>query len=136
MATGVVPVAISTLPAVRDFVSQTTTVTPVDLNFDSQLYCWNLLQPPENLSLTEQVNRGLFKREKYFLLRWSPNDLNRSFAIAEYRIYRDVRLIASVPSSVFQYADVPLDAEARHSYSMTAVDTQGRESPRSVSVAK
>jgi len=134
--TAIVAVPTYVIPISTDAGFQETTVMPGDLKFDAALHCWNLHQPPENLTLTEQINRGLFKQEKYFLLQWMPNDYNRSFDIAEYRLYRNDKLIASLASTVLGYSDLPLDADARYYYGLTAVDAQGRESPRSATVAR
>jgi len=120
-------------------VSAFSNASSADFSLTQELLCWNLHQPPINVSLRTETNRSLFVKELYKFLTWQPNPLNGQFSIAEYRIYRRVsggqfEHIKTVPGSTFEYMDMILKSGAVLEYAITSVDSEGRESPRSVPV--
>jgi hypothetical protein len=123
-------------------VSQNTSITPRITNCYKNLICWNLNQPPENISLKSDINRGLFRAEALNIINWELNPYNSQFVITEYRIYRkpagevneSYEKIGSVPSNTFEYIDYSSNLEEKFVYVLTSVDSDGNESPRSVSV--
>jgi len=124
-------------------VPQNTSVNPLNTSASSKLLSWNLNQPPENISLTSEINRSLFKKESYCRVRWNQNIYNNQFNIVEYRIYRkevpDIasggyKLIKSVPGNVLDFGDGPLDGKKTYYYVITSVDAEGHESTKSKEV--
>ena len=109
----------------------------------SDILCWAYHQPPINLSLERQINRGLFKGEAFNVLRWEANPQNSGFTIKEYRIYRkpltgqsplDYAFLARVPGNIFTYTDAYLPMSEKYAYYLTAVDEDGNESARTAPV--
>jgi fibronectin type 3 domain-containing protein len=86
------------------------------------------------------MNRSLFVKEYYDHLSWEPDSWNSRFNIAEYRIYRketgypEYQLLGSVGADVLAYLDGPVDSTKEYGYVLTSVDSEGRESPRSLPV--
>jgi hypothetical protein len=114
-------------------IPQTTDEHPI-------LLCSNLHQPPTNISIRREMNRSLFVKEYYDYLSWEHDSWNSRFNIVEYRVYRreaaDLRyqLLASVTADVLAYLDGPVDSSKEYEYVLTSVDSEGRESPRSLPV--
>jgi hypothetical protein len=141
-------VTVATIPAVETAAVSTTTscleldthVTPQPTNESPTLLCWNLNQPPSNVMLSQEMNRSLFIREYYNKLSWSTEPWNDQFALAGYKVYRkeayDVQyqLLGTLPVTDLSFLDGPVDADKQYIYAVTSVDTQGRESPKSVPV--
>jgi fibronectin type 3 domain-containing protein len=66
------------------------------------------------------------------ILTWTPNT---EADLKEYRVYRNTVKIATVLKGTTTYSDV-LAVDGDYTYQLTAVDTAGNESPKSVSVTK
>jgi len=122
-------------------VPQKTNIYPQDTDIIPELLCWSLNQPPADISLKEETNRSLFRKEVFHTLQWSSNPYNNQFIITEYRIYRKERygdegyqLIGTVPGNTFEYRDGPFVEPGEFDYSITSVDSEGHESPKSESV--
>jgi hypothetical protein len=106
----------------------------------AETLCWNLNQPPAQVTLTRSINRGLFRGEAYCTLSWSPNPANAAFDIVQYRVYRkvsgaassDFRVIGTVPGNYLTYLDPNLDMRLSYDYALTSVDSEGHESPKSI----
>lgn len=106
----------------------------------AETLCWNLNQPPAQVSLARSINRGLFRGEAFYTLNWSPNPANAAFDIIQYRIYRkisgsamsDFRVIGTVPGNYLMYLDPNLDMSLSYDYALTSVDKEGHESPKSI----
>ncbi|MFC2160960.1 hypothetical protein ACFLRX_04840 [Acidobacteriota bacterium] len=113
-----------------------------DSNFKQKIICWNLNQAPNNVVLTREVNRSLFRGEAWNTITWDSNSLNSRFNISGYRVYRKetgesdfkYSLLATVLSSTFKYVDYYLKIEDKFSYFITSVDENGNESPWSIEV--
>jgi len=119
-------------------------------NYVSLLF---FLYPPLNISLRQVTNsfphlsleRLIARRHilprAFNLISWEPNPENKN--ICAYRIYRkpekspdsDYSLLATVPSTVFRYIDRHLEIGKKYFYTVTAVDSRGRESPKSEAVS-
>ena len=121
-----------------DITPQTTNAVPQDTFADSNLICWNLCQPPENITLANEINRSLFRKETYLRLNWSPNPYNNQFTITEYRIYSEYagkyELIGSVSGNTYEYRAGPFSGGEDVKYVITSVDAEGNESPKSQTV--
>lgn len=111
-----------------------------------------LPHPPLNISLHQAISplhrpflerliaRRHFPQRIFNILTWEPNPENKN--IIAYRIYRkteespesDYSLLALVPATVFRYVDRDLEIGKKYLYTVTAVDSQGRESPKSKAV--
>jgi len=134
-----VPINTDLAPMNAGLISNFSNASSANYSLTQELLCWNLHQPPINVSLRTEVNRSLFRKELKNTLSWQPNPLNDQFSIVEYRIYRKVgnnnyENIEAVPANVTEYAElVPTTGQAV-SYLLTSVDSEGRESPRSVAV--
>lgn len=63
-------------------------------------------------------------------LAWNPSTDNLS-GVAAYRIYRNGRLLATVPSTQTSFRDTGVKAGERYCYQVSAVDKAGNESARS-----
>ncbi len=107
-------------------------------SFSSELLSWNLNQPPENVSLTREVNRSLFRGEAWNTISWEQDPYNSQFVIADYRVYRkdaeddeEYQLTGNVSGSAFEYVDGYLDLADDFVYVVTSVDSDGNESPKS-----
>lgn len=106
----------------------------------SEVLCWDLNQPPINLVLKREINRGVFRGEAFNYLSWQPDPWNSRFVIREYKIYRrpanaaDYQLIGRVDGNIFMYIDGYLKMEDKFAYVVTSVDSDGNESPKSKSV--
>jgi len=106
----------------------------VNLDISSKIICWNLHQPPENVSVTQKSNKSFFKTEYYNRISWSPNSWNGSFDVTHYRIYRDeggsgYQLLAEVAGSTTEFLDGPVGGQNAY-YTIVSV-VEGVESPRS-----
>lgn len=98
-------------------------------------------EPPLNVASETLINRAYLYREYINQITWDPNPLNQEdFEIVNYRIYRKLKgqinssyhQIAEVPASDFTYRDrhLPSKDEAESfEYTVTAVDSDGQESP-------
>jgi hypothetical protein len=117
-----------------------TAVIPQTTDEHPILLCSNLHQPPTNISIIREINRSLFVKEYYDHLSWEPDSWNNRFNIVQYRIYRKevselrYQLLASVGADVLAYLDGPIESTKEYEYVLTSVDSEGRESPRSLPV--
>jgi hypothetical protein len=115
--------------------------------FTSELLCWNLNQPPENLSFERTENKSFFVSEIWHTITWSTNPYNsdNGFAIAEYKIYKREREDAeddysafqhsgTVPSNIYIFVDKSIQADKQYLYAVTSVDSDGNESAKSDAV--
>jgi hypothetical protein len=75
------------------------------------------LPPRPERMVSQQNTRGV-------LLTWDSGESRP----ARYRVYRDGRLLASVPGSENQYQDNSVDYDAEYAYTIRSVDWAGRES--------
>jgi hypothetical protein len=123
-----------------DFATPIVKIKEYTSRLSTTLVSWNLHQPPGNLSLERSINRGIFYGEAINTLNWQPNPYNDQFSITEYWIYRkdaefgsDIfyLLHAKVPASQLFFTDEQLDSNEKYDYCITAVDSDGTESPRS-----
>jgi len=121
-----------------DITPQTTNAVPQDTFAGSNLTCWNLCQPPESITLANEVNRSLFRKEIYHKLSWSAHPYNDQFTITEYRIYSEYagnyELIGSVSGNTYEYRAGPFSGGEDVKYAITSVDSEGNESPKSQTV--
>jgi uncharacterized repeat protein (TIGR01451 family) len=91
--------------------------------------------PPLNAVLTRFENDLIFKKEWVNKLTWQHNTVNSG--ISSYRIMRKVKgaadssyaLLTNVSGSLTQYADRRLEASQLFTYKISAVNSQGEESP-------
>ena len=98
--------------------------TPWIRDLNSVCLCWNLNQPPADISLSSGINRSLFQQELYITLTWSPNPLNSGFSIDEYRIYSKppgknegaYQLLAKVSGQTFKFEDYNSDITKKFLY--------------------
>jgi len=85
------------------------------------------------------MNRSLFVKEFYNILSWQPNSQNDPFTITEYKIYRRIsghpyEHIKTVPGNTLEYMElIPATGEVIE-YALASVDSEGRESPKSLPV--
>ena len=121
-----------------DITPQTTNAVPQDTFADSNLICWNLCQPPQNVTHAKEVNRSLFRKEIYHRLSWSTHPYNGRFTITEYRIYSEYagkyELVGSVSGNTYEYRAGPFSGGEDVKYAITSVDSEGNESPKSQTV--
>jgi hypothetical protein len=90
---------------------------------------------PLNAVLTRFENDLIFKKEWVNKLTWQHNTVNTG--ISAYRILRKVKgaadssyaLLTNVSGSLTQYADRGLEASQLFTYKISAVNSQGEESP-------
>jgi PKD repeat protein len=96
------------------------------------------LQPPLNVRWETYADRALFYTRYITDVRWDGNPENDSIAtIVGYKIYRKksqdaataYRLIDEVGASVRTYRDYDVGGTGLYAYTVTAVDSQGHESP-------
>lgn len=119
-----------------------STVTLRERTLNSSFLCWTLNQPPFDVSLSSGINRSLFRKELCITITWNPNPFNEGFVINKYRIYRKpqgrnegpYQLIGEIPVNTFKFADQFSDLTIKYLYVLTSVDSNGNESPRSISV--
>ncbi len=121
-----------------DIKPENTNILPQDTLADSTLICWNLCQPPQNVTHAKEVNRSLFIKETYHKLSWSPHSYNGRFTITEYRIYSEYagkyELVGSVSGNTYEYRAGPISEDENVKYAITSVDSEGNESPKSQTV--
>lgn len=123
------------------------TKNPIHVDFvaaspQGELLSWNGLQPPIDLVLTRETDRGLFKAEALNTLHWGPNPWNIRYDVISYGIYRQplgdsaaaFQKVATVPSNTLAYIDRHLGLAEKYSYLVTSIDAQGHESPLSQAV--
>lgn len=140
--THVLPSNTYVTPTDTSDVLQTINISPIDTSCSKKLLCWNLNQPPENVSLKREINRSLFRAEVVYTISWEPNLYNSRFLITEYRIYRkpvaeddeSYQRIDSVSGDTFEYVDYISSFEEEFVYAVTSVDSEGNESPKSEGV--
>ena len=132
------PVITTTIPQNPNLIASNVNVSRQITSVSESLICWNLCQPPENITLANEVNRSLFRIETYLRLNWSPNPYNNQFTITEYRIYSEYagnyELIGSVSGNTYEYRAGPFSGGEDMKYAITSVDSEGNESPKSQTV--
>lgn len=139
----ITPLDTNEVPIESNAITMSANLEPYETEGRVDLICWNLNQPPLNVSLKREINRSLFRKEALHTITWRPNPYNDQFAIAEYRIYRcdltqdpqTYQLINKIPGNTFVYVDEYLDVKKTFEYVVTSVDSEGHESPRSPPVA-
>jgi hypothetical protein len=112
-------------------------VSPVE-----ELLTWGGIQPPIDLVLTRETDRGLFKGEGFNTLQWSPNPWNSQYEVVSFGIYRrpaddavaPYQRIATVAANVLAYVDEHLGLAEKYAYVVTSIDAQGTESPVSQAI--
>ena len=140
--TYVSPMAANTISKSTNVKSQNTNVMPQHIDAIPTLHCWNLNQPPINITLKREMNRSLFKNEAFHTISWEPDPYNQQFSIIEYRIYRKMaaesgmnyQLIGTVSNKTFEFMDRKLDIDKGFDYVVTSVSSDGFESPKSLPV--
>lgn len=122
-------------------ISNFSNASSANFNLAKELLCWNLHQPPMNVSIKTETNRSLCVKELYGVLSWEANPQNDKFNIAKYKIYKkrtgeQFEHLKTVPANTFEYnLDlIPQTGEVFY-YAITSVDSEGRESPKSASVS-
>lgn len=91
--------------------------------------------PPMNVAVTRFENDLIFKKEWVNKLTWQHNTVNGG--VSAYRILRKIKgaadssyaLLVNVNGSLNMYADRGLAASQLFTYQITAVNSQGEESP-------
>lgn len=83
------------------------------------------LVPPPSLLITKAYNNFGVVKELFNTLRWasSPSD-----DLAGYKVYRNQQLIATLNPAILQYEDHNRKKGVSQIYSVTTIDTSGRES--------
>jgi PKD repeat protein len=97
------------------------------------------LQKPLNIRWTAHSDQSLFRTRYVMEVTWEKNPANDELGaqIAFYRIYRkkssegdnNYQLLGEVSGSTFSYMDKNAGAQDVYTYTVTARDAQGRESP-------
>ena len=80
--TSSVPIDTNLVPMNAGLISKFSNASSADFNLTQELLCWNLNQPPINVSLRTETNRSLYVKELYNVVSWEPNPLNDKFNIA------------------------------------------------------
>jgi fibronectin type 3 domain-containing protein len=132
-----VPKNINLYSKAAGLISGFSNSSPANLSLIQGLLTWNLHQPPINTSVRTEMNRSLFVKEYYNILSWQPNPQNDQFSVVEYKIYRKVSggqygLVDSVPADTYEYMDLISATGEVLEYALTSVDSEGRESPKSI----
>lgn len=126
-----------------DFPTPEVNVQEYTSGLTTVLVSWNLHQPPSQITIERSINRGIFYGEAINTISWQPNSYNDQFSIAEYQIFRKesqyegelfFKFHARVPAGQYFYADEQLDKNEKYDYYITAVDSEGKESPKSAIV--
>jgi uncharacterized delta-60 repeat protein len=88
------------------------------------------ISPPLDFSGYRIMNRSLFQAEYIDVLSWKPNPTNLD--VEKYRIYLDQggswNLLVELPGTSTLYWHRKVAKNVSHSYSITAVDSEGTES--------
>jgi hypothetical protein len=140
--TYVTPQGVNTISQSTNAISQNTSVVPQHIDATPTVHCWNLNQPPINVTLKREKNSSLFRSEAFHTISWESNPYNQQFSIIEYRIYRKMaaesgmnyRMIGTVSSTTFEFVDRNLDIGKGFDYVVTSVSSDGFESPKSLRV--
>jgi hypothetical protein len=134
--TSVSPSDTEVTPMDTNVTPRSTNASPQNTEGRTMLLCWNLNQPPLNVSLKREINRSLFRTEALHTISWEPNPLNSQFVIAEYRIYRMPieEPVGIVSGDTFEYVDRVSDINQTFAYFVTSVDSDGHESPASSTI--
>jgi hypothetical protein len=92
-----------------------------------------IVAPPINLVVRQEINKSLLQREYINVLTWERNPYNADKNIMEYRIYsvENYQLIpkTNVDNLTFTYMDRRVPGGQTQTYAVTAVNTEGEESP-------
>ena len=88
-------------------------VVPSNSDANTEIICWNLHQPPENVTVSFATNKSFLKTEYYNHITWIHSSWNDRFDVTHYRIYKDedgrgYELIAEVGGSITEYLDGPV----------------------------
>ncbi len=93
---------------------------------------------PLNISGEFSLKRTIFFKESSTILQWEANPLNTS--VKEYRVYRILKgnkqLVKTTDPGNLKYKEVVDDSIEKIAYSVTVVDTSGRESTGAFVVLK
>lgn len=139
--TFIVPVDTDLIPVSAGLIASSSNASSPDCSLSKEVLCWNLHQPPINVSLKVETNRSLYVKELYRILSWEPNPQNDEFNIAQYKIYRKYpgeyyEHLKTVPANTFEYnMGLILKTGEVYEYAITSLDSEGRESPKSASVS-
>ena len=85
-----------------------------------------ILQSSASLTGKRVTNNFPFQKAAVNLLAWTASP---SSNVVSYNVYRNGKLIASVPASTLSYSDPSINRKLGYIYSVTAVNTSGVESP-------
>ena len=147
MDTDCIPFDTYRIARVTDAGKTTPRINTEMLNLKKNVVCWNLNQPPINVSFERMENKSFFVSEAWHTITWSPNPYNsdNGFAIEEYKIYRRERddadddysafqQIGIVPGNMYIFVDEYIQPDKQYQYAVTSVDSEGNESPKSEAV--
>jgi len=119
-------------PPVREF-----TVVTTDIK-DQDFHGTRKIDPPLYFYGRQVLNRSLSQAEYIHILTWQPNPGNIN--IEKYRIYLDdgqfIGLLAEMNESVFEYRHRNIHKNRSYTYSLAAVDDQGREGSPAVTIIR
>jgi hypothetical protein len=95
---------------------------------------------PISVSLTTSVNKILFYSEKMNVISFEKNPDNDDSTLSKYRLYRrkaeesddKFQALEDLTTTTFKYSDRKLPLTQKYAYALTAIDTDGKESPMSV----
>mgnify|MGYP001054287063 CR=1 FL=1 len=97
------------------------------------------LQPPLNIRWSTHIDESLFQTSTVTNVTWERNPANDALGvrITLYRIYRrlssetdnDYIAIGEVAGSIYRFIDRMAAANVNYTYTVTALDNQGHESP-------
>ena len=123
------------VPAGRDQDNPLTVLMNYDVSLTA--YFLRIIYPPFQLAGEKILNRSLSQAEYINILTWNPNPDNEN--IVRYRIYENdgniKRLLAEVGAATLTFRQRNVWRDRAYTYSVAAVDNEGREGdPASVTV--
>lgn len=87
---------------------------------------------PMDMKAIRRINRSMLQKEYLNKLTWEANTMNSAGNVAHYRVYQvtgaDRNHLGDVNAGTFEYLHRKV-ADATYQYAITAVNTQGHESP-------
>ena len=114
---------LSFLPLSRNYSNVTSSWLSQDYT------CSRIIYAPLSFSGQQVLNRSLSQAEYINVLTWQANSNNES--IVKYRIYQvegnDRTLIIELNADAFRYIHRGVDKDALYTYSLIAVNDEGRE---------
>jgi uncharacterized protein (DUF362 family) len=119
------------------FQPQSRTYKSLETGLSGQNYtALRHIYAPADFQGKKIINRGLFMRETFHKLTWTPNPENSPARIRTYRIYRRTgggwQLLQEVDASIREYIYKTQNQDMVMEYSLTAVNDYGREGKAAV----